>query len=408
MWSSRRSIRCLVAVATGSGRLAVIEGPAGIGKTRLLEAVRTNAAARHMQVLGARGSDLECEIAFGVVRQLFERRVARAGPEEELLGGVAAHTAPLFAVQSGARFDAETGPVASTSALTHGLYWLVANLAELKPLVVTVDDAQWADVASLHFLHYLATRLSELSVFVALAVKPVVSTAGMQLITRMAAEPAATVVLPRVLSSGATGALVRSLLSADADERFCHACHVVSGGNPLLLRELSVALSEEGVTGTAADAARVERLVPGAVTRHVLVRLARLPDSAASLVRAAAVLGSGAELRHAAALAGLDESTAAAALDGLVAVDILAAGRPLEFVHPLLREVLYTSWPRVSGAAGTPAPHGCCSKSAPTRSASPRNCSSANPPAPTGPWRSCVRPPARPMPAARRRARSPT
>jgi hypothetical protein len=90
----------------GDGGLAVIEGSAGIGKTRLLGEVRLQACAS-LRVLTARGSELEGEFAFGVVRQLFEPLLASAPAErrDELLAGAAALAAPLFESATIARSD---------------------------------------------------------------------------------------------------------------------------------------------------------------------------------------------------------------------------------------------------------------------------------------------------------------
>ena len=66
----------------GEGRLAVVEGPAGIGKTRLLDEARAAADGLGLEVLHARGGELERDFGFGVVRQLLEPRVAVAGESE--------------------------------------------------------------------------------------------------------------------------------------------------------------------------------------------------------------------------------------------------------------------------------------------------------------------------------------
>jgi DNA-binding CsgD family transcriptional regulator len=328
----------LDSAACDAGRLTVIEGPAGIGKTRLLAAVRGRAAERGMQVLRARGSDLEGEFAYGVVRQLCEGPLVRAGPERDaLLAGVASHTAPILGVGRAAH-GADPGAAPSSAVLSHGLFWLVANLAERAPLLLAVDDAQWADLPSLRFLHYLAGRLHELPVAAALAVKPLGSGPAVELIGRIATEPGTETLRLGALSRAGAGELLRSLLSEEATEALCDACYTATGGNPLLLRELAQALTHDS---TGAEGRGVERLVPEAVARHVLVRLSRLPSAATALARSVAVLGGGAELHEAAALGDLPVALAAEALDGLVSVDILAPGRPLEFLHPLLREVVY-------------------------------------------------------------------
>ena len=68
--------------SAGTGSLLVIEGPAGIGKTRLLLAARESANEADMHVLHARGSELEREFPYGLVRQLFEPVLADAKDEE--------------------------------------------------------------------------------------------------------------------------------------------------------------------------------------------------------------------------------------------------------------------------------------------------------------------------------------
>jgi predicted ATPase len=69
-------------VRHGAGRAVVIEGLAGAGKTRLLAAARDRAGAAGMLVLSARGSDLEREFSYGIVRQLFEPVLIRLGKAE--------------------------------------------------------------------------------------------------------------------------------------------------------------------------------------------------------------------------------------------------------------------------------------------------------------------------------------
>src|SRR5690348_3592482 len=82
----------------GRGTFVVVEGPAGMGKTALLAAARTAAAANGMRVLRARGAELEREFAFGVVRQLFEPPLAEAAEpaRNDLLHGAAGDAAALL------------------------------------------------------------------------------------------------------------------------------------------------------------------------------------------------------------------------------------------------------------------------------------------------------------------------
>ncbi len=145
----------------GLGRFAVIEGSAGIGKSSLLAEARLRAGAAGMSVLTARGSEIERSFSYGVVRQLFERLVAQSDQTERsrLLAGAAAHASRLFsAEQLPGQLRASED---DAFALVHGLYWLALNLAEERPLLISIDDLQWSDEASLRWVAYLVRRLEE-------------------------------------------------------------------------------------------------------------------------------------------------------------------------------------------------------------------------------------------------------
>ena len=137
----------------GDGRVVLLEGPAGIGKSRLLAEARREAEAAGAAIAAARASRLEAEFPFGVVRQLFEAGLADPAARERALAGAAASAAPVFAT-----LDAPGADGAGFAAL-HGLYWLALNLAAERPLALVVDDLHWCDVPSLRFLAYLARRV---------------------------------------------------------------------------------------------------------------------------------------------------------------------------------------------------------------------------------------------------------
>ena len=139
----------------GSGVSVVVEGPPGIGKSHLLSAARTGAAEAGLAVLFARGGELEREFPFGIARQLLEPVVmaADAGERARLLAGAAALSEPVVVG------PADGGGVEASFGALHGLYWLAANVASVRPALVVVDDVQWADLASLRWLVFLARRL---------------------------------------------------------------------------------------------------------------------------------------------------------------------------------------------------------------------------------------------------------
>ncbi|MGH7750994.1 MAG: AAA family ATPase, partial [Candidatus Dormibacteria bacterium] len=285
------------ALGRGHGGVLVIEGAAGIGKSTLLRALREAAAEQELQTLTARGSELERDLGFCVVRQLLETRLVRAGESEraELLAGAASLAGPVLGLGGGS---------GDSFAALHGLYWLVANLAVGAPVVLAVDDLHWADEPSLRWLVYLCHRLEGLPVLVAATTRPP-RPGHSPLLGEMLAMSGVRILCPGPLSEPAVAGLICEGLGAQPDPTFVTACATVSGGNPFVLRELIFDLAADGVVPVAAQAAGVAERVPGQVERVVLARLGRLDQTAVRLAQAVAVLGEGSGLRLAAALAEL-------------------------------------------------------------------------------------------------------
>ena len=332
----------IASALAGAGRVVVVEGPAGIGKSSVLAEARSRAADAGLSVLQARGSELEAAFSYGVVRQLLEPLVAQASTADRAswFEGAAAHAARLFEGDQGA---AAAPSEDAAFALLHGLYWLTANLAESRPLAIAIDDLQSADAPSLRWLSYLMRRLDGLPICVLATVRHVED--EQPLLTELLADPAITSIRPSALTAPAVAELVRERLSPEAGEAFCLACHRMTGGNPLLLHELLRTLAAEDVAPVAASVDAVERLAPDAVARSVRLRLSRLAPEAVSVARAVAVLGDGSERAPAAALAGIERRAAAAAAAALARVDLLRHEPPLRFIHPLVRNAVYESIP---------------------------------------------------------------
>jgi DNA-binding CsgD family transcriptional regulator len=331
----------LVGTGDVGGVLLAIEGPPGIGKSALMAEARSRGSEAGMRVLGARGSELERSFSFGVVRQLFEPLLASLSDEEraDALAGAAALAEPLFNPE---QFDTGTGADSSLATL-HGLYWLTANLAAQRPLLLAIDDLHWCDLSSLRWLAYLLPRMEGLGLSVVVGLRPSEAGEDPALLDQIVSDPLATVIRPAPLSIEATARFLREALTRTADDAFCAACHEETGGNPLLLRELVHAIAVEGVVPIEANVPHLRELEARAGSRAVSLRLAWLPPEATALAQAVAVLGDDSDLRQAAELAGVDEETASEALAALVRVDVLRPQQPLGFVHPLIRAAVYES-----------------------------------------------------------------
>ena len=149
-------MRAVAAVATGAARAVLLEGPTGIGKTEMLRTVIRSAEATGLTVLSARAGSLEREHGLGLARKLFEPILLGATDvgRASLLRGPAAGVRALLGID-----EAVAGPARDELAAGHALFWLCAHLSEQAPVVLAIDDVQWADVRSIRWLAYLITRL---------------------------------------------------------------------------------------------------------------------------------------------------------------------------------------------------------------------------------------------------------
>ncbi|HEX8085045.1 MAG TPA: AAA family ATPase [Solirubrobacteraceae bacterium] len=328
------------------GRVALIEGPAGLGKTRLLDEARRRATAAGARVLNARASEHERDFPFGVVRQLLEVELADPARRDAVLAGAAAPASAVFGRPGEGELAADT-----SFAVLHGLYWSIVHLSADRPLVLAVDDVHWCDRPSLRLLAYLVRRLEGLPVLVLATLRSGEQPTDAALLDEVVHDPATVAIRPAPLSDAAAADVVRARLGAAAGDAFCAACHATTGGNPLLLHQLLAALESEGVEPRDEHAVRVEEIGPRALSRTIGLRLARMPDEAVAAARALSILGEGAGLSAVAELAGLELGAAGRAVAALSRAEILrgdaipsrdaARAAPLRFVHPLVRDAVY-------------------------------------------------------------------
>jgi DNA-binding NarL/FixJ family response regulator len=329
-----------IQAALDEGGLVIVEGGAGIGKTSLLAASATRASMAGGDILRARSSELEQGFTLGIVRQLFERRIARADEDERsgLFSGPASAALSLFSGEL-----AVTTGDDLTFAILHGLYWLAANLATRQPVILVVDDVQWADGPSLRWLAFLAPRLEGLGLSVILGLRPTDRTSSDPAF--FALRSGATIVRPGLLSRDAVAIAVRDSLAAEADEELCATVWRESGGNPFYMHELIRLLLIKGA-GDAGASALVLTSAGHGVVEHVTARVRALDHSALRIAQVLAVLGEGCELRHAAVLAGVEIEAAARLGAGLVQLEVLATDSPPRFLHPIVQQAVEASLDR--------------------------------------------------------------
>ena len=316
--SERARMGALLDAARSSrSGVLVVRGEPGIGKTALLEDARERASDMH--VLAARGVESEAELPFAGLHQLLRPALDRVdqlpGPQARALQGALG-----LAERAG-----EDRFLTSVACLT-----LLADLAERRPVVCLVDDAQWLDSPSVDALLFVARRLDAEAVVMVFAARdgdgrqfdsgalPVLRLTGLD------AAAAATVVARHAATE--ISPVVRDRLVAQAD------------GNALALVELPAALSAAQLAGEHAlpDVLPLSR----DVERLFLERVHRLPEATRQLLLVAAADDTGrltTIVQAAEALGSDGTALAAAERSGLVAL----RGSRLELRHPLVRSAIY-------------------------------------------------------------------
>lgn len=320
------------AAAAGQGRFLAIRGAAGIGKTRLLDAVGDS---HQIRVLRARGLELERDFSFGLVHQLLDELMRRLEPADraELLSGAASHCGGLFG---------EATPVVSDDpgfVTTRGLWWLLLALADREPLALVCDDIQWADPASLRVLSFVASRLTDAAILLVAAARG--DQSGIDPMVDEVLLAAQQTLVPQPLTAPGTTALLTASLGKSVDPEFATAAQLACRGNPFLLTELAREFVFSGIEPTAREAVVISRMAPDSVSRSVLARLARGGSDVAEVARSVAVLGDDVLISDTAVVAGLDMDRVRRATSWLVESGIFRWSERLAFEHPIVREAVY-------------------------------------------------------------------
>ena len=315
--SERATIIALLTAARQSrSGVLILRGDAGVGKTALLEEARASAVDMH--VLSAHGVESEADLPFAALHQLVRPALGRL---DRLPGPQATALAGALGLTERGRDDRF---LVSVACLT-----LLSELAERRPVLCLVDDAQWLDAASADTLLFVARRLGAEAVVLLVAAR---------------ADDASTFYAPDVPSLDIPGLAAHdaaTLLASAGDVRVAADVRDYlieqTRGNPLALLELTSALSADQLHGREP----IEHLpVTGGIERVFLRRIRDLPRASRQLLLVAAADDTGelTTVLQASEPAGNSrDALSAAEQAGLVSV----SGARLEFRHPLVRSAVY-------------------------------------------------------------------
>ncbi|GAA0444469.1 LuxR C-terminal-related transcriptional regulator [Streptomyces stramineus] len=289
----------------GDGRLLALAGGIGSGKTALLRRLPALAGPRGLRALTTGCAAREQDFPLGVVSRLLD---------------------PLPGCRS-LDLDLDPGPDRSAELLSH-----VVEYSANKPLLILVDDLQWADPASLRWLGGLAGRLPGLRVTVVVSVREGEPGADAPPVQALI-ERASCCLWLAPLSVKAVAALVADHLGRPGRPAQIAAHHEASGGNPLFL---TAALADLTPDGPRAGHAPEPRHV--ALRERLAVALRSQPEPVRRLARALAVLDEETGLELAGRLAELDTAGSEEAARCLRRLGLLTDGPAPRLVHPSVRE----------------------------------------------------------------------
>jgi eukaryotic-like serine/threonine-protein kinase len=353
-------------LASGAGALVLVGGESGVGKTRLvLEAARRAADLEALVLVGEAvdGAVRPLEPLRKPLQAVADRcRELGSAETERVVGDRAAGLAqyePSLAQLPGspsAQPPAELSPDAARERLFRYLAGTFGALARQRPLLLIVDDLQWAGDLTLGFLTSLlrAERLAERAVLVVGTYRSEEVGDGLR---RLLAEPAVEHLDLDRLDEGGVGSIVGDMLAMEAPpERLVGFVARQSEGNPFFVGEYLRTAVQEGlifrdgagrwqvVQGQGASAREFAALpVPGSLRDLVHRRLATLSPGAQRLLEAAAVIGREGELDLIQAVAGLDDGGLDDTFVELIRRHVAEETTPgtLRFVHDKLREAAY-------------------------------------------------------------------
>ncbi|MCX4750645.1 AAA family ATPase [Kitasatospora sp. NBC_01287] len=324
------------------GSVLLYSGTAGLGKTSMLQQVRKLAGTRGLTVLNGRAGEQRVNEPFYLLRQLLRPELLRLSGEEQraLLGDWWPVAGPAIGLLP------PGGKAPDPQSVRDGLDYVVTQLAIRKaPLVMLVDDLQWADHESLSWLESFAKSCPELPVLLAIAWRSNELPEQAQAFRTLVAANAHRHLEFKGLQPAPVEKLVREVFPETAEDSFCRQVWAVTNGNPFLVNALLAKVRESGIDPVHENVPLLHDLAAEAQGMDREYWLTKLTVNTFNFAQAAALLGTQIAIPVATRITGLAPSAAAEAIAELRRHQVLngPAEGPLEFVHPLLATALYKS-----------------------------------------------------------------
>ena len=340
----------IAGLITGSGHVVLLQGEAGIGKSRLMYEVAHYAQQRSLPILVTNCYEIESAIAYQLIIDLAtqaceavsEARLRTIAPI--LLAEIAALVPAMAARLADLPTLSADFPEARQARLFHALVQLFDVLAQNRQLVVMVDNIQWADDASLRFLHFFGRQVVSRAVLLACAYRDEeldINDSLTSLVESLGREHHTRQMTLSRLGPADTEALLEKLNHPKlAASDLAVRLHRESEGNPFFLWSILHSLSE----GECTIGEVLSPPLPGALRDSVRARLARVPHEDRPLLDLAAVLGRRFDFETLLALTQSSEECVLQTLESLVKRRLLREDQDsglYDFSHDKVREVVY-------------------------------------------------------------------
>jgi len=319
----------------GRGGVVWVEGEPGIGKSALV-AVALAACDPGWEAGWGMADQLAGRLPLRVMLDCLQVRLGSPDPRR-------AHAAELLRKR---QLTLPAGGDASATGV-EVLVTLVDELCAATPTVLVLDDAQWADEASLVIWHQLAASIDQLPLLLVATCRPTPRRPEVDQVRTAVRRRGAALVALGPLPEADVATLVAGIVGASPGESLRRLTDQAAG-NPLYVRELVDALVREQAVRlrTSAETTLAGEQLPGSLTGVLTERLSSVQPEVARMLRGATLLGGQFAVADLAVVLSQPIPALAAGLQEAVTAGILAgAGADLVFRHPLIRQALYEGIP---------------------------------------------------------------
>ena len=335
----------------GEGRVLLLGGDGGVGKSRLVRDLKQEATTRGLRVIEGRCSSTESSVPYAPLMDALRFRISR-GEEQavgEMLGPLRAVLAPLFP-----QLDNDPAPSAEPAERDRPfdlIFRVLERLASDEPMLLILEDVHWADQTSLELLHHLAHRAPSLRMLIIATYRSDELHAAhplRKLLGAIARDRAGEEMRLQPLSRDEIAEMLRTMLNAEPHPAFAAAVWKRAEGNPFFVEEIVSVLAEGGqITPDAETAAMLDHIrLPSTVSEAVLSRVQALGAHAAETLAAASVIGRTAAFEDLREVLGMSELELLEVIEQLVAHQLLREEKSegpdcYAFPHALMQEAIY-------------------------------------------------------------------